>query len=93
MIVVSDEGLILQVYVQPGARKNEIVGLHNGALKVKIQAPPEDGKANEALVKFIAKILEIPTQNVSLISGQKNRNKKLLITGTNKATLQNKLNI
>jgi uncharacterized protein len=71
--------VILNVYVQPGAKKNEIIGLHDGALKVKIQAPPEDGRANEALIDFFSEILEIPARQISLVSGHKSRNKKLAV--------------
>jgi uncharacterized protein (TIGR00251 family) len=87
MIEDSECGIILQVYIQPGAKKNEIIGLHNGALKIKIQSPPEDGKANDALVDFVAKTLNISAKQVSLISGLKSRNKKILIEGPDKQDL------
>jgi uncharacterized protein len=74
--------LILDIYVQPGAKKNEIVGLHNGALKIKIKAPPEDGRANEELIKFLSEVLGIPQRQISLISGLKNRNKKISISAS-----------
>lgn len=73
--------MILQVYIQPGAKKNEIVGLHNGALKIKIKAPPVDGKANETLIDFLADFFGVPKKRLEIISGEKSRNKKISISG------------
>lgn len=84
MIEESETGILLNVYVQPGAKKNEIIGLHNGALKIKIQSPPEDGKANQALIEFLAKVLGLPKKQISLQYGEKSRNKRILIEAEDK---------
>ena len=67
----------LTLHIQPGARKTEIVGLYGDALKIRLAAPPVDGKANAALMEFIADRLGIPRRAVCLISGQTSRRKTL----------------
>ena len=68
-------GATLSLHVQPGAKKSECVGLHGEALKIRLAAPPVDGKANEALLRFLAQRLAIPRQQISLKSGQTSRQK------------------
>jgi uncharacterized protein (TIGR00251 family) len=67
------------IYAQPGAKSTEIVGIHDGALKVRLNAPPIDGRANDTLHKFLAKQFNIPSKYVKLIAGEKNRRKTFLI--------------
>lgn len=69
----------LSVYVQPGAKKTELSGLHDGRPKVRISAPPVDGAANEELIRFVSKTLKISKSSVQLISGQQSRLKTLEI--------------
>jgi uncharacterized protein (TIGR00251 family) len=78
----------LQVRVQPRASRNEIVGLHDGALKVRLTAPPVDGAANEMLVAFLAEILGVPARNVAIVSGGSSRTKTIEIRGTTVAAVQ-----
>ena len=73
------EGLILDVRVQPKSAQNAVVGVHDGALKIKLNAPPVDGKANKALVQFLAKWLRCPKSTFEIVSGQTSRNKRLLV--------------
>ena len=68
-------GATLSLHVQPGAKKSECAGLHGEALKIRLAAPPVDGKANEALLRFLAQRLAIPRQQISLKSGQTSRQK------------------
>lgn len=75
------EGLLLSVLVQPKASKNEIAGLVEDRLKIRLTAPPVDGKANEALVRFLAKRLGLPRSQVSLAGGHRSRRKEILIQG------------
>lgn len=72
-------GATLSLHVQPGAKKSECVGLHGEALKIRLAAPPVDGKANEALLRFLAQRLAIPRQQISLKSGQTSRQKVIEI--------------
>ncbi|MBI4989276.1 MAG: YggU family protein [Rhodocyclales bacterium] len=73
--------LVLSLHVQPGAKKTEIVGLHGEALKIRLAAPPVDGKANESLVEFLAEQLEVPRAQVELIGGATSRQKRLRVRG------------
>lgn len=71
----------LKVYAQPNAKKTEIVGIHNEALKIKIKAVPEDGKANDELCLFVAKKLGLNKSQVEILRGQTSRSKVLTIVG------------
>ena len=73
------EALILDLSVQPGAKRGEVVGLHGDTLKVRIQAPPVDGRANRALVEFIAETFGVPRTRVGVIRGAASRTKTLSI--------------
>ena len=69
----------LKIYLQPGAKKSEICGMHGDFIKIKVQSPPVDGKANEALVDFLSKKLAISKSLISIKSGQKSRFKTVVI--------------
>lgn len=73
------EGLLINVRVQPKSSKNAIAGTHGDALKINLNAPPVEGKANKALIQLVAKLLRCPKSAVEIISGQANRNKRLLV--------------
>ena len=73
------EDLILDCHLQPGAKRAEFAGQHGERLKIRISAPPIDGKANEALIRFLADAFAVSRQQVSLLSGQSSRQKRLLI--------------
>jgi uncharacterized protein len=75
------EGCLLAVRAQPGARKNSVVGEHNGALKVAVTAPPEDGRANDAITDLLRKWLRLKRGQVELASGPRSRDKQFLIRG------------
>lgn len=72
--------VVLTLHIQPGARKTEIVGVHGGALKVRLAAPPVDGKANLALIDFLAEQLGIRKSAITLISGETSRAKRLRVS-------------
>ena len=93
MIAVTEhaEGLLLPVRAQPGARRNGVQGEQNGALKVAVTAPPEDGRANAALVAVLREALGVKRSQVALLSGQTSREKKFLIRGIKKAELEHLL--
>lgn len=77
--------LILHIHVQPNAKKTEIIGRHGDALKVKLQAPPVEGQANQALIKFFATCFDIPNKQVTLVRGESSRQKTLALFGTTRA--------
>ncbi len=72
---------LLNIYVQPKASKNKIVGLHGEELKVATTAPPVDGKANKAIIAFLAKFFGLSKSTITLIRGQHSRHKQLSLAG------------
>lgn len=77
-----DDVVTLTLHVQPGAKRSEIVGLHGDALKIKLAAPPIEGRANDALLKFLAGIFAVPLRNVELHQGGQSRHKVVAIVGS-----------
>ena len=73
----------MKVRLQPRASANEIVGERNGALVVRVTAPPVDGKANEALIKLIAKRLGVAKSKVKIVQGESSRDKVIEWPGQN----------
>lgn len=73
--------LLLQVYVQPGAKSTQWSGLYGDAVKIRLSAPPVDGKANLALCVFIAQTLNLPNRSVSVVRGLTSRNKCVVLQG------------
>ena len=85
--VAADGRITLTLHIQPGAKKTEFAGLHGDALKIRLAAPPIDGKANEALIKFVAETLKLPKSAVNLKSGQTSRRKILEVSGSSQAAI------
>jgi uncharacterized protein (TIGR00251 family) len=83
----ADGRITLTLHIQPGAKKTEFAGLHGDALKIRLAAPPVDGKANEALVKFVAETLKLPKSAVNLKSGQTSRRKVLEVQGADASAI------
>jgi uncharacterized protein (TIGR00251 family) len=79
------DGCTLSVRVHPGARKNGVTGVHADALKIALTAPPADGKANEALIAFVADALRVPRARIVIVSGLTSRAKMIRITGKSAA--------
>lgn len=78
----SGDTLSLTLHVQPGAKRSEIAGLHGDALKIRLAAPPVEGRANEALLKFIANLFSVPLRNTELRQGGQSRHKVVAVTGS-----------
>ena len=77
----SENGVIINVYVQPRASKNEVVGLQGGELKLRLTSPPVEGAANKLCREFLAKLLGVAKGRVTLVTGDKSRHKRLLARG------------
>jgi uncharacterized protein (TIGR00251 family) len=92
-IDISDhpEGSVLSVRAQPGARRNGIVGEQAGALKIAVTAPPDKGRANDAIVEVLAEALGLKRSQVELVSGPTSRAKRFLLRTLTAETLRNKL--
>lgn len=78
------DDLLLRVYAQPRASRDEIAGLHGDALKIRVAAPPVDGEANEALCRFLARACGVARSAVSVHSGETGRNKTVRIRAPEK---------
>lgn len=74
------EDLVLTLHIQPNAVRTEFVGLHGAALKIRLHAPPVDGKANEELCRFLAQSFAVKRQAITLLSGESSRTKRVRIT-------------
>jgi uncharacterized protein len=85
MIRETAEGVTLSVRAQPGAKKTAITGVYGeraaAQLKIAVHAPPIEGRANEALIAFLADLFSLPRKNVILVSGETNRSKVFLVRG------------
>ena len=84
-------GLEVPLHVQPRARSTEFAGFHNGSLKMRVQAPPVDDAANQAIVRFFSKLLGIPKSSLLITSGAKSRDKILRIEGISLSHLLSRL--
>ncbi len=91
--IQKDGSVLLSLYVQPRAGKNELAGVHDGALKLRLTSPPVDGKANKAVIAFFAKILKVPKSSLVLVRGLKNRRKQLQVTDMDEETIRKNLGI
>ncbi len=87
------EPITLSVRIQPRASKNEIARMENGTIKIRLTAPPVDGAANEALIRFLADALSVPKSQVNIVSGHTSRDKIVRISGAGKADAERKLNL
>jgi uncharacterized protein (TIGR00251 family) len=74
--------ITLTLHVQPCAKRSEIIGLHGEALKIKLAAPPIEGRANDALLIFMADLFAVPLRNTELKQGAQSRHKVVAITGS-----------
>ena len=72
---------ILKVYLQPKSSKNEIMGPYRDGIKIRVTAPPVEGKANEALIRFLAKELDVSPSGIEILKGHRSREKTLRILG------------
>ncbi len=80
----TSDGVIFNVRVQPRASRNAISGLHGSALKIRLTSPPLKGRANRLCTKFLADELGISTSKITIISGEKSRDKRIRVDGVKK---------
>ena len=76
----KDGGVTIKVRVQPRASRTEIIGEHAGAIKLRVAAPPVDGKANEECKRYLAKLLKVGATSVEIISGDSSRDKVIRVS-------------
>ncbi|HAY0639202.1 TPA: YggU family protein [Serratia rubidaea] len=78
-VTLLPDGLVIRLYIQPKASRDQIIGLHGDEIKVAITAPPVDGQANAHLVKFLAKQFKVAKSNITIEKGELGRHKQLRI--------------
>ena len=83
--------MLIDVHLQPGARRTALCGEHGGRLKIAIAAPPLEGRANDSLVEWLADRLGLPRRQVRLVSGQRSRDKTLRAAGINASEVGRRL--
>ena len=76
------DSIKLTLHIQPGAKRSEVSGLHGDALKIRLAAPPIEGRANEALLRFVADSFDVPLRQVELLRGAQSRHKMVKVQGS-----------
>lgn len=77
----SREGLVLHIRVMPRAPRDAVDGVLGDALKIRLTAPPVEGKANQALIRFLSDALNLPRGQMTVLAGETSRNKRVLVSG------------
>ena len=90
-ITQTKDGVMIDVVVQPKSSRDEIAGMHGDRLKIKLTAPPVDGKANAALIAFLAKKLGIAKSRIVIVRGETGRRKTLLVHTATAADIRSAL--
>ena len=72
---ITNSVITLKLYIQPGSKKNEVIGLFEGSLKIKLATQPIEGQANLALIKYLSQLLKVPKSKIILKKGDKSRHK------------------
>ena len=88
LVTEREEGAIFRVRVLPRSRRDEVVGLHGDALKIRLRAPPVGGKANRALQEFLAERLGVSRSAVEILSGHASRQKRVRVSGVSAAVVR-----
>jgi uncharacterized protein (TIGR00251 family) len=83
--IENDVSITFSVRVIPRSPKAEIVGEYDGALKIKLKSPPVDGAANNELIRFLSKLLEVPKANIEIVAGEATRSKRIRVSGITSA--------
>jgi hypothetical protein len=88
----GQKGAALAIRVTPRARRNEIVEiLNDGTVKIRLTAPPAEGKANQALIEFLAEVLDVPRSQIEIVAGLSGRDKLVSILGVDAAYVQERI--
>lgn len=77
---VTGDGIVLNLHIQPRASKNEVCGVQDNALKIRLTSPPVDGAANKLCREFLSDLFHVPKSSVEIISGETSRHKRVRIT-------------
>lgn len=91
MISDGPDGAVIDVKVIPRAGRTELAGTRHEALLIRLAAPPVEGAANEELLAFLARLLDLPKRNIILVAGERSRHKKIKVIGTTAARVREKI--
>lgn len=94
LYAVRDNGtIVLRVHVQPGAGRTAVQGRHGDALKVSVAAPPQGGRANDAVAKLLTEVFGTKKDAVSLVAGETSRSKQFLLAGLDEEAVREALEL
>lgn len=88
LCIAAEGGIVLNLHIQPRASKNEVCGLQDNALKIRLTSPPVDGAANKLCREFLADLFDVPKSAVEIVSGETSRHKRVRIRSTDPDRLQ-----
>jgi uncharacterized protein (TIGR00251 family) len=88
LCTVIGDGIVLNLHIQPRASKSEVCGVQGAALKIRLTSPPVDGAANKLCREFLAELFQVSKSAVEIISGESSRHKRVKITASDTARLQ-----
>lgn len=88
---VRDDAVVIAVRAHAGTRRNEVCGIHDGALRVHVSVAPEKGKANRAIAEVVADFFGVRRSQVELLSGPASHQKKFRIQGISSASIQERI--
>ena len=91
MIEATPDGVVIAVRVIPRAARSGLAGRRGDALLVRLQAPPVEGAANDALIEVLAKALQVPKRAISIVAGDRSRRKRVLVVGIDATTAATRL--
>lgn len=89
--LAAPDGVFIKVRVQPRSSKNQVEGVVNGAVKIRLNSPPVDGAANAALIELLSKLLNIRKSAISIANGEKSRDKRVFVEGASLAQVEEAL--
>jgi len=87
-VTESDQGIVFQVRVVPRSSRSEIAGIRDDALKIRLKAPPVEGRANDECIRFFAALLGVKRDRVRILSGLKSKTKTIAVSGLRKKDLE-----
>jgi len=90
---IAGDDVVVRVHVQPGAGRTAVSGRHGDALKVKVGAPPQGGRANDAVVALLAEVLGVAASAVTIVGGATSRSKRLKVSGVAPADVERRLEL
>ena len=92
-ITATKTGVMLSVHACPRAAQDQVQGLYGDAVKIRLRAPPADGKANDALITFLSRILDVSVRHLIIVVGRSSRRKRVAIAGVTEAVVQARLGL